>query len=175
MAVVEGFLGSQKAENYAKLVADLVKNYGKMGCLMSLKVHILDSYLDDFHDNMGAYSKEQGERFHQDIMDFERRYQGVYNENMMGDYIWGLIRESDLHYSRKTRKPRHFKLYAVVICIGMHVSSINDLLKTIFCQINANFSIFCVFFNCIILKKRQKRCFLPIYQLFLSGRLKSKV
>jgi hypothetical protein len=50
---------------------------------------------------MGAYSEEQGERFHQDILDFERHYQGQYNENMMGDYI--LIRESDLQYSRKSR------------------------------------------------------------------------
>ena len=32
---------------------------------MSLKVHILDAYLDKFK-NMGAYSEEQGERFHQD-------------------------------------------------------------------------------------------------------------
>ena len=52
---------------------------------MSLKVHILDSHLDKFKENMGAYSEEQGERFHQDILDFERRYQGQYNENMMGD------------------------------------------------------------------------------------------
>lgn len=41
-------------------------------------------------NNKGAYS---GERFHQDIMDFERRYQGQYNENLIG-IIWGLIRES---------------------------------------------------------------------------------
>jgi hypothetical protein len=37
-------------------------------------------------------------RFHQDILDFERRYQGQYNENMMGDYIWRLIRENNLQY-----------------------------------------------------------------------------
>ena len=43
---------------------------------------------------MGAYSEGQGDRFHQDVMNFERFYQGQYNENMMGDYIWGLIRES---------------------------------------------------------------------------------
>ncbi|MGH0166689.1 UNVERIFIED_CONTAM: hypothetical protein FKN15_053679 [Acipenser sinensis] len=57
---------------------------------------------------MGAYSEEQGERFHQDILDFERRYQGQYNENMMGDYICWLIRESDLQYNRKSRKTTHF-------------------------------------------------------------------
>lgn len=108
VAVVRGFLGNHKAENYVELVETLVKNYGTMGCRMSLKVHILDAHLDKFKENMGAYSEEQGERFHQDILDFERRYQGQYNENMMGDYIWGLIRESDLQYNRKSRKTTHF-------------------------------------------------------------------
>ena len=108
VAVVRGFLGNHKAENYVELVETLVKNYGTMGCRMSLKVHILDAHLDKFKENMGAYSEEQGERFHQDILDFERRYQGQYNENMMGDYIWGLIRESDLQYNRKSRKTTNF-------------------------------------------------------------------
>ena len=75
---------------------------------MSLKVHILDAHLDKFKENMGASSEEQGERFHQDILDFKRRYQGQYNENMMGNYIWGLPRESDLQHTRKSRKPSHF-------------------------------------------------------------------
>ncbi|XP_076314715.1 uncharacterized protein LOC143227057 [Tachypleus tridentatus] len=91
VAVVRGFLGNHKAENYVELIETLVKNYGKMGCRMSLKVHILDTHLDKFK-NMGAYSEEQGGRFHQDILDFERRYEGTYNENMMVDYIWELIR-----------------------------------------------------------------------------------
>ena len=50
--------------------------------------------------------KIQGEHgsLHQDILDFEDLYQGQHNENMMGDYIWGLIRESDLQYTRNSRK-----------------------------------------------------------------------
>ena len=75
---------------------------------MSMKIHMLDAHLDEFKENLGAYSDEQGERFHQDIKDFESRYQGQYNENMMGDYIWGWIRESDLEYRRKSRKTGHF-------------------------------------------------------------------
>ena len=83
-----GFLGNHKAENYVLLVQDLIKNYAKMGCRMSLKVHILDSHLDKFKENRGGCSEEQGECFH--------RYQGQYHKNMMGDYIWGLIQENDL-------------------------------------------------------------------------------
>lgn len=42
----------------------------------------LNTHLDKFKENMRAYSEEQDERFHQDILDFERHYQGVYNKNM---------------------------------------------------------------------------------------------
>ena len=87
LEVVRGFLGKHKAENYVELVQTLVRKYHEMGCRMSLKVHILDAHLDKFKENMGAFSEEQGERFHQDILDFERRYQGQYNENVMGGYI----------------------------------------------------------------------------------------
>ena len=107
-AVVQGFLGNNKEDNYAEFVANLVNSYGNMGCRMSMKVHMLDAHLDEFIENLGAYFKEHGERFHQDIKDFEIRYQRQYNENMMGDYVWGLIRESDSEYRRKSRKTTHF-------------------------------------------------------------------
>ncbi|XP_028029325.1 uncharacterized protein LOC114242387 [Bombyx mandarina] len=99
--------GNNKAENYEKLVEDMLTNFKAMGCRMSLKVHMLHAHLDKFKNNMGAYSEEQGERFHQDIMNFEQRYQGQYNENMMGDYIWGLLRESSYEHKRKS-KSVHF-------------------------------------------------------------------
>lgn len=66
-----------------------------------LKVHILDAHLDKFKENIGAYSEEQDELSHQDIMNFEHHYQGQYYKNMMGDYIKGLICKSDLQYNRK--------------------------------------------------------------------------
>lgn len=102
-AVVTGFLGNNKAKNYEKLVEDILKNFKAMGCRMSLKVHMLHAHIDKFKNNMRAYSEEQGERFHQDIKNFEQRYQGQYNENMMGDYIWGLLRESTYDHKRKSK------------------------------------------------------------------------
>lgn len=38
-AVVKGFPGNQKAENYVELVDSLVKNNVVMDCKISLKVH----------------------------------------------------------------------------------------------------------------------------------------
>lgn len=103
-AVIHGFLGNNRAENYQELVANMINNFKAMGCRMSLKVHMLHAHLDKFKNNMGAYSEEQGERFHQDVMDFERRYQGQYNESMMGDYIWGLVRESSYEHNKKSKR-----------------------------------------------------------------------
>ncbi|GBL79247.1 hypothetical protein AVEN_92469-1 [Araneus ventricosus] len=40
------------------------------------------------------YSEEQGERFHQDVRDIERRYQGRWDVNMLADYYWMLRRET---------------------------------------------------------------------------------
>lgn len=55
---------------------------------MSLKMHKLHSHLDNFKDNMRDYSEEHVERFHQDIIEFERRSQARYIKSTIGDYIW---------------------------------------------------------------------------------------
>ena len=49
---------------------------------MNLKLHLLYSHIDEFPENLGDYSEEQGERFHQDIKEMERRYEGRWDINM---------------------------------------------------------------------------------------------
>ncbi len=61
--------------------------YETQGCKTSLKVHFLHSYVNCFPNNLGAYSAEQGERFHQDICDVERRYQGRLDINILADTV----------------------------------------------------------------------------------------
>ena len=56
---------------------------------------------------MGDVFRRARSIFHQDIMDFEQRYQGQYNKNMMEDYIWGLLRESTYKHKGKN-KTVHF-------------------------------------------------------------------
>ena len=36
-----------------QIVYDLLRNFHNMGCNMSLKVHVLHSYLDFFVENLG--------------------------------------------------------------------------------------------------------------------------
>ena len=108
-AVAQGFLINNKKDNCAELVANLVNSYGNMGCRLPMKVvHMLDAHLDEFKENLGAYSEEHSERFHQDIQDFESRFQEKFNENMMGDYIWGLIRKVIWSLDEKSEKQHTF-------------------------------------------------------------------
>ena len=76
---------------------------------MSIKMHYLFSHLDFFPPNLGAVSRKHGERFHQDIMVMEKRYQGRWDENMMGDYVWNIIRDSPNEYKRKSRSAIKFQ------------------------------------------------------------------
>ena len=59
---------------------------------MSVKLHFLNLHLGHFLSNFGAFSEERGERFHQDICEMERKYQGCRNKNMMANYCWSLKR-----------------------------------------------------------------------------------
>jgi hypothetical protein len=69
---------------------------------MSLKVHFLDSQLDFFPESLGAASAEYRQRFHQDISNMEKRYQGKWSLSMLADYCWTHKRDvPQVTYSRK--------------------------------------------------------------------------
>lgn len=103
--VVKNFLGNHKAPNYKELVKTMLTAFSRLGANMSIKVHFLFSHLDRFPDNLGDYSEEQGERFHQDIKAMEERYQGRWDEHMMADYCWNLMRDCPkVSHKRKSYK-----------------------------------------------------------------------
>jgi len=52
-----------------------------MGCNMSLKILFLESRMDFFPENLSEVS----DRFHQDIMTMEKRYQGKWTSGMLAD------------------------------------------------------------------------------------------
>jgi hypothetical protein len=72
---------------------------------MSVNVHFLHSHIEYFLENLGRFNEEQGERFHKDIKEMEKRYQGRWNEHMMTDYCWTLKRNcKDEGCARKSKK-----------------------------------------------------------------------
>jgi hypothetical protein len=71
---------------------------------MSLKLNFFVSHLDYFPPNLGAVSEGQGERFHQDLKNVERRYQGRWDVNMMADYCWSIAsNDPSREHSRTSR------------------------------------------------------------------------
>ncbi|GBN86854.1 hypothetical protein AVEN_219813-1 [Araneus ventricosus] len=84
--VITSFLGNKKDPNYKSIVENMIKNFKIFACSMSLKFPFLDSQSDYFPENLGEVSEEQGERFHQDIKEMKRRYQGKWNLSMIANY-----------------------------------------------------------------------------------------
>lgn len=100
---VSGFLGNHKDDKYQDIIAKMLTSYQKMGVRQSLKIHLFDSHLDFCPENLGDVSDEQGERFHQDIAAMERRYQGRWDEGMLSDHCWFLMRDNkDYVFNRKS-------------------------------------------------------------------------
>ena len=107
--VEENLLGNKKAENYPIRVQRMLNGFQDLNVNMSIKVHYLFSHLDQFPDNLGDMSDEQGERFHQDLKTMEARYQGHWNITMLADYCWNLKRDLPRNkYSRALKKRRFF-------------------------------------------------------------------
>lgn len=91
VCVVEGFLGSHRANNHEQLIDNMFDAFEALGCNMILKMHYLFCHLDQFPDNCGDYSDEQGERFHQDIEDLETNYNSLTrNRRFLGMFCWKL-------------------------------------------------------------------------------------
>ena len=88
--ICKDFLGNKKSANYQDVVQDLLTSYKAMGCNMNMKIHFLESHLDFLPEKLGEVSDEHDERFHQDIMSMEKRYQGKWASSMSADYCWAV-------------------------------------------------------------------------------------
>ncbi|GBL95505.1 hypothetical protein AVEN_54111-1 [Araneus ventricosus] len=73
------------------------------------KFQDLDSHLDYFPENLGAVSEEQGERFHQDTKEMERRYQVKWNVSMIAHYCWMLQRDNPCKVHKRKSDKRTFE------------------------------------------------------------------
>ena len=70
----------------------------------TVKMHVLESHLNFFHENLGHVLDEHGERFHQDIAFIEKRFKGKCSLKMLADYCWSIRRDtSELLHKRRRR------------------------------------------------------------------------
>ncbi|OAF67395.1 hypothetical protein A3Q56_04878 [Intoshia linei] len=81
------FLGNKRDSNYKDLIEIMINNYGCMGWLISYKVHYMNCHVSLFMHDCGKYSDQHGERFHQTLSVFEKRYKKQNALNMIGDYL----------------------------------------------------------------------------------------
>lgn len=81
----------------------MVRSFGEMGVNMSLKIHFLDSHIDFFPSNLGDFSDEHGERFHQDLTTIENRFQGKNTCHMLAEYCWTLCRDTNNIHKRQQK------------------------------------------------------------------------
>jgi len=103
MRICKDLSRNLKAANYQDVVQDLLTSYKAMECNMSLKIHFLESHLDFSPENLGKVSDEHGERFDQDILAMEKRYQGKWTSSILADYCWTLNRDvPEAKYRRKS-------------------------------------------------------------------------
>lgn len=72
MTKSEKLFGTTKSPNYKDIVCKLLNDYKTLGCNMSLKIHLFDSHLHFFLDNLGAISDEHEESFLEDITAMEK-------------------------------------------------------------------------------------------------------
>lgn len=73
----------------------MLNKFKMLRCLVNLKIHFLNSYLDFFHENLGNVSEEQ-ECFHQDIKVIEKCCRAD-DINMIGDYCWPFTDTFNMH------------------------------------------------------------------------------
>lgn len=91
--VIDEFLGNKRSKTYKENVDNLLIGLDNMGANMSLKIHFLDSHLDFFAENCGAISDEHGERFHQEIMYIEERFNGKSEVALLAEYVYNQHRD----------------------------------------------------------------------------------
>lgn len=108
ISLCQKFLGNKKSHNYVEVVNEFLESYAEMGCRMSIKIHFLHGHLDFFPENLGQFSDEQGERFHQEILQMEKRFDGKSHIRMMANYCWSLKREADGSLNKRKRASTHF-------------------------------------------------------------------
>ena len=109
--ICKNFLGKYRVSNYKDLAKELCDSYEDMGCNMSYKLHVVAEHIDAFPENCSDFSDEMGERFHQDIKNAEKKYQGRYNKYMLADYCW-LLKCETLQSSRQNSRKQSFPISA---------------------------------------------------------------
>lgn len=71
--VIASYLGKNRTDDHREHVQEMMDMFEKIKVNMSLKIHLLHHHLEHFSFQASTESDEQGERFHQTALPFEKR------------------------------------------------------------------------------------------------------
>lgn len=89
-----GIFVTWRSENYCDVIIDPLTSFKVLGCNGSSKNSLIGLNLEFSPENLGAVNDEEGERFHQDIMYMEKRYQRKWSPSLLPGYCWTLKRDA---------------------------------------------------------------------------------
>lgn len=111
-AVVNGFLGKKRDENYVELIQELKKSMKENRIKCTPKVHILLCHYNQFAESNSDFSEEAGEKFHHEMYAQMEKFK-VSNKNLnrvLADYFWRLTRSPESKaVKRKFKNKSYFK------------------------------------------------------------------
>lgn len=103
------FFGKDKRpENYQELVRDMVANFGRMECNMSLKLHLLAAHLDKFPENLSTWSEQHGERAHQEINTSVQLHPSTSTKRVLTERMEQIKKPAKNFHHSKYKGAKHF-------------------------------------------------------------------
>ena len=104
--VTDNFLGNNRAPDYADRINKMLESFKWIGCNISLKMHLLHAHLDRFPSNCGAYSDQQAEKTHQDVLPYEQRFHD-HGINFAAEVCHGMNHDTETKHKRQSIKQRN--------------------------------------------------------------------
>ena len=82
-------LGRANPEPFQQKLNRMYQHFESIGVRMSVKMHYLRSHVNLFQSDLKNISDQHGERVHQTIAIFEKRFShSTYIANMLADFLW---------------------------------------------------------------------------------------
>jgi len=100
--VATNVLGKNVSNNWMAKVDNLIASFALIGVSkMTSKMHFIFKHKEKIEPYLGQYSDENGERLHQEMQSFEKRFCSDLSTQMMAEYMWSMKRDTSHFTSSK--------------------------------------------------------------------------
>ena len=100
--VASNVLGKHVSNDWKDKIDHLISSFHIMGVQrMTSKMHLLFKHKDKLERYLGRFSDENGERLHQEMLSFEKRFSSHLTAEMMAEYVWSIKRDTNYFSASK--------------------------------------------------------------------------